>query len=515
MENFEQRLLQISKSITYENDEDGYYEYIANKDHSDVLNNLHLLYDKKIFKDIMMKDISLAGSVYLREYTSFWFKQDINLLYEILEFAIDNEKKIDFDFTESYSINTINELKSFLKYTNLMKNKKFQFSLSDIQSCLKINKDYIRSISDNDFYSFFKNYVIDTSYKIDYNLDNVFYFLKLFPIFNNSNGNSIETIKTKIYVGEIDEKHEKVIKLLVEYKNSSITVLRNNSLKFRWGIIKDFFRKENEYYVSYFNFIITNLLNQEDNKWDIQFNELINEIDLFKKDIYKDEYLESIRKEIFIYSNSLISQIKKSFKNDLEFLDGYSFSSNEEWFNNILWCIVLHKKNGLNDIAYICNEYYQLNMLDCIPKPHAGEFKKNINENIECYLNQILFNSKYQHTYSEKKFKSLDIINRICSIYNFQKDHSFLFDCQKEEKYLSFFKNHLEKLDIDNLLKKIEIYPEIYYILDDNIQTNKKVTKYIKKNNLFIRINYKLINKEYTHKVFLVLFFIIVYLLFK
>lgn len=500
---FINKLLEIPKYYLY-NDLYGTNETSLYANYSEVMQNLDLLFEKSIFEHVIKININLIGCCFFSEYSIFWFKKDPNLLYETLENAKLTNQEIDFDLTDFYEIQDIQELKSFLYYTSKINKIGFKLTNSEILACLKINNKYIYHLSRNNLISLFKNFFEKENTKITY-IENVYTYAKLFPLFDK-----YSTKFKEHYESQLDINSKNLLLFLSPYKN--IPLLKNNSIKGRWNIIKEYLNNEDSYLWMYFEDIISNLLNQEDNKWDIELIDLISEIDFIYKKKDKYNYVNNIIDNVFIYSHSLLKQIYKIIKEGSGFSIDCNILNENILFNNIIWSIILENEKSFNLVIRICNEYYRVNINEYIPLSEDSSLYKMIRKEPEYYLNQFLFNKcNNDFTYiKNNNITSKFIVERIISIFNIRDIYQLEEGYDSKIKYIELLKYHLNQLDDILLLDIIKQFPEVYCLLKDYKKNNKKLKKFIIENKLSIFID----KFDYSVLINIGLFFIVLLFIF-
>lgn len=479
----------------------------------EVIYNLDLLFEKSIFESVIHSNINFANVSYFKDYSKFWFKQDVNLLYKALQNAKLSDQEILFNLTNIYEIKNIQELKSFLYYTWNIRKINFKLTNYEIESCLKINQKYMYNLSNNDFISFFKDSFKQNNNKMEY-IENVYVYAKLFPLFNIYGAKNVE-----IYEPELNVKDKDLLLLLSPYKDN--INLKNTSLKYRWSIIKNYLINDDLYIKYHIEAIITNLLNQKDNKWDIKLLDLIKEIDIVYKN--ENEYMNSIINEISIYSHSLLNQILMIIRNKISLPIDYNILDEEVLFNNIIWSVVIEDEKSFNLSIYICNQYYEKNIKDYISLSDIHLLTNMLKNNPEYYLNQLLFNPKNNtFRYINENMTPEFIVKRIISIFDIKDRYQIEDEEDSENQYLGLLKSNLNKLKEKSLNDTIKNHPIVYYLLDDYKKKDKKLRRFITKNKIpivleddIITIIKKVLNFIFNASIFLVIFYIMIIYLFK
>lgn len=457
--------------------------WIRNIDDKDteVLNNIDILYCKDKFVKLMSTDLKYLGNNVFKKYIKYWIKKDENLLFLLL-----NNNKIDMDFSYIMGgINNIDDLKRMLFYTNYVQKRNFLLSKEDMIECFNINKNIIYNLNKNELFSFFKN---DCYNNFDFfskdiiiimkelGILNEKYFLcRFISIFNNNiiNNNVINIIK---------ERNDELFNLFLPYEKNKYINLRKCSISARWEELKILLIKNNIDNIEIIFAMMSNLLNQKDNKWDVDIIKLTNDMTLFINDFQKNIHILDY---IDIYSKKLLEQIKKIIFNgslekishEIKLLYDINFL-----LEKIIWSAVYNDINFCTQILDICNyKNYNLSHIISTYKLY------NVYEEAEYYINRIIFGEGDINIIKWDKLNLNIMIKKLLLLSADDLDDDFL-----NKKYTKLLTKSLNNLSSEEILNYLEKDRDLYFLLDDENLNNKKIKIFAKKNkllpNLFLSV---------------------------
>lgn len=447
---------------------DGYQEWFNNENYSEVLEKMDYLYNREVLLSIIKEDPFFLKSKYLEEYLIFWLNKDKSLIYEILSHYKDKKYPIKFDISSLCDVSNLQDLKSYLLYTHMIKNRNFKITNYEISQCININGKFIHSLSKNEFIS----YLIsdDNLLKSMINEDKEILIYDAYPLFDRLD---------ERLISDFLHKDSYYFNLLLPYKKTNYKELNNKSVKKRWSFLKKKLTTDDVLLYSHVNEILGNFLNQEDNVWDIDIKSIVSEINEFisSKDdsIYYDF---NIMDNIYIYSRNLLFQINKFLIENKKADDCFYLFNTEKFINNILWVIILNNEKNIDNVVFIARTY-NIDIYNLICINEKNMLAKRASENINLYLYLKITN---QDINIKNKFSSEEIILKIIEWFKIGKNENL----DLSDEHIVLLKIYLDKLPEDKMIDVVNSYPCLYEILDDNIKHNKRLYKKMKNRGIFI-----------------------------